>query len=159
MSSETSPQPLKITSSQFGKALGSTPMCFVLPESTAGEVFLPFLWVLHHIFTPTASQKLIHKSSFFVSFQSNIPKHKKRSLCTDSIAKTSKIFHQEAPNPTSNISQACRSAARVFSGWRAAPRSVGVLSVKGNLDALDLVTQFDGGAELQVHTLLHCGQS
>lgn len=45
---------------------------------------------------------------------------------------------------------------------RLAPRpalgSVGELSVKGHLDALDLVTQFDGGAQFQVHALLHGGQ-
>lgn len=61
--------------------------------------------------------------------------------------------HQEAPNPTS---QSRTSTARVFS---AALGSVGILSVKGDLDALDLVTEFDGGAELQVHALLHGGQS
>lgn len=41
----------------------------------------------------------------------------------------------------------------------ATPPSVSVLSVKGDLDALYLVTQFDGGTELQVHTLLDCRQS
>lgn len=41
----------------------------------------------------------------------------------------------------------------------ATPPSVGVLFVEGDLDALDLVTQLDGGAELQVHALLHGGQS
>lgn len=38
------------------------------------------------------------------------------------------------------------------------PTSVGELSVEGHLDALDLVAQFDGGAQLQVHALLHGGQ-
>lgn len=77
---------------------------------------------------------------------------------------TSKVFHQEAPNPT------FPSRARPQHFFPATGRSagdlpllllgsVGELSVKGNLDALYLVTQFDGGAELQVHTLLDGGQS
>lgn len=41
---------------------------------------------------------------------------------------------------------------------RPARGSVGELSVKGHLDALDLVTQFDGRAQFQVHALLHGGQ-
>lgn len=36
--------------------------------------------------------------------------------------------------------------------------SFGELLVEGHLDALDLVTQLDGGAQLQVHALLDGGQ-
>lgn len=73
--------------------------------------------------------------------------------------KTSRVFHQEAPiiqHPELARPQHLFPLSGVLG---AAPRSVGILSVKGNLDALNLVTQFDGGAELQVHTLLHGGQS
>lgn len=100
MSSETSPQLLKIASSQISKAHGSTPMCFVPPESAAGT----FLWVLHHIFTPTASQKLILRLllSSLSLCRSNATAPKKISLLLASwkSAKTSKVFQQEAPNPT-----------------------------------------------------------
>ncbi len=57
MSSETSPQLLKKTSSQVNKSIwiDSDVLCF---QSAVGK----FLWVLHRIFTPTISQKLISAS-------------------------------------------------------------------------------------------------
>lgn len=69
------------------------------------------------------------------------------------IHKTSTVFHQGAPDPTSQL---CMSYHWVVS---AALRSVGVLFVKSNFDTLYLVAEFDGGAEFQVHALLHSGQS
>lgn len=38
------------------------------------------------------------------------------------------------------------------------PGSVGVLGIEGHLDPLYLVTQLDGWTQLQLHTLLDCGQ-
>lgn len=36
--------------------------------------------------------------------------------------------------------------------------SVGVLGIESHLDPLDLMAQLDGGPQLQLHALLHCGE-
>lgn len=86
------------------------------------------------------------------------PKTKKKNLssCELIIHKKPFFSHQEAPQPTS---KSCTTTTICFRCTGAALRSVGILSVKGNLDALDLVTEFDGRTELQLHALLHGGQS
>lgn len=67
--------------------------------------------------------------------------------------KVHKVFHQVAVNL---IHPRC--AQTFLSTDQLSPQSVSVLSVKGDLDTLYLVTQLDGRAKLQVHTLLDCGQ-
>lgn len=45
----------------------------------------------------------------------------------------------------------------VFAWERAG--SVGILGIEGHLDPLNLVAKLDGGAQLQLHALLHGGES
>lgn len=69
--------------------------------------------------------------------------------------------HTSGENGSSSPGNLLRPKTWHSLGWWAAwdrEGSVGILGVEGHLDPLNLVAEFDGGAQLQLHALLYRGE-
>lgn len=94
MSSETSPQLLRISSSQISRAHGSTPMCLVPPESTAGTFFVGTPSHFHGDDIPGINPRF---HLFVAQLLFNCPKEISVLFPSWKSTKTSRVFHREAP--------------------------------------------------------------